>query len=77
MLGEGGTPLSKLEAAVREFQARDERVDLKDFRAVIDALEGEFSTEARLAQRAGDHLIGGNITAASWIARTCGMSSRY
>jgi hypothetical protein len=59
---------------VREFQARDERVDLKEFRAVIDELEGEFSLEARQAQRAGDHLIGGNITAASWIARTCGMT---
>src|SRR5258707_8656413 len=74
MQGEGGTPLSNLAAAVREFRARDERVDLKEFRAVIDELEGEFSLEARQAQRAGDHLIGGNITAASWIARTCSMS---
>src|SRR6266851_4149209 len=74
MQGEGGTPLSKLAAAVREFRARDERVDLNEFRGVIDELEGEFSIEARLAQRAGDHLIGGNVTAASWIARTCGMS---
>src|SRR5260370_29265981 len=74
MQGEVGTRLSKLAAAVREFRARDERVDLKEFRAVIDELEGEFSLEARQAQRAGDHLIGGNITAASWIARTCGMS---
>ncbi len=75
MLGEGGTPLSKLQAAVREFQARDDRrVDPKDLRAVIDALEGEFAAEARDAQKAGDHLVGGNITAASWISRTCGMS---
>ena len=74
MLGEGGTALSKLEAAVREFQARDERVDLKEFRAVIDALEGEFSIEARMAQKAGDHLIGGTVSAASWISRICGMS---
>src|SRR5690348_14944741 len=74
MQGEGGTPLSKLAGAVREFQARDERVDLKEFRAVIDELEGEFSSEARQAQKAGDHLISGNVTAASWIARTCGMS---
>src|SRR5229473_1316681 len=44
-----GAHLSKLQAAVREFQARD-------------------------AQKAGDHLVGGNITAASWISRTCGMS---
>ena len=74
MLGEGGTPLSKLEGAVREFQSREERVDLKSFRAVIDALEGEFSIEARGVQRSGDHLIGGNISAASWIGQTCGMS---
>jgi len=74
MLGEGGTALSKLEVAVREFQARDERVDLKEFRAVIDALEGEFSIEARMAQKAGDHLIGGTVSAASWISCICGMS---
>ena len=44
MLGEGGTPLSNLEAAVREFQAREDRcVDPKGLRAVIDALEGEFA----------------------------------
>src|SRR5260370_13996085 len=74
MQGEGGTALSKLAAAVREFRARDERVDLKELRGVIDELEGEFSIEARLAQKAGDHLIGGNITPASWIPPTCRMS---
>src|ERR1700674_4847831 len=75
MLGEGGTPLSRLRAAVREFQAREDRqVDLAEFREVIDGLEGDFSTTARDAQRAGEHLLSGNITAASWIARTCGMS---
>src|SRR5712691_10870455 len=75
MLGEGGRPLSELGAAVRKFRSRDERrVDLKALRAVIDELEGEFSAEARDAQKAGDHLLGGNITVASWISRTCGMS---
>jgi hypothetical protein len=75
MLGEGGTPLSKLQAAAREFLARDEReVDLKEYRAVIDGLDGDFSATARRSQRAGEHLVAGNITAASWIARTCGMS---
>src|SRR5260370_6234173 len=75
MAGEWGTALSELEGAVRKFRSRDERrVDLKELRGVIDELEGEFSTEARDAQRAGDHLLGGNITAASWISRTCGMS---
>jgi hypothetical protein len=75
MLGEGGTPLSRLQAAVREFQAREERrVDPRELRVVIDALEGEFSTNARDCQKVGEHLAGGNISAASWIARTCGMS---
>src|SRR5260370_9085948 len=75
MLGEGATPLAKLRAAVREFQAREERrVDPKEFRAVIDVLDGEFSANARECARAGEHLVAGSITAASWIARTCGMS---
>src|SRR5260370_10046008 len=75
MLGEGGTALSKLEVAIREFQARDDRrVDLKGLRAGIDALEAEFAGEAREVQRSGDHRIGGNISAASWISQICGMS---
>jgi Domain of unknown function (DUF222)/HNH endonuclease len=75
MLGEGGTPLEKLQAAVREFLAREERrVDLKEYRAVIDGLDGDFSASAREAQKAREHLVAGSITAASWIARTCGMS---
>src|SRR5712672_2216955 len=76
MLGEGGTPLSKLQEAIREFVARDERggVDLTQYRAAIDTLEGDFGSEARDAQKAGAHLVNGNITAASWIARNCKMS---
>src|SRR5437870_8484679 len=75
MLGEGGTALSKLEADVREFLARDDRrVDPKRLRVVIDALEGEFSGEVKNTQKAGDHLVDGAITAVSWISRSCGMS---
>ena len=75
MLGEGGTALSKLEADVREFLARDDRrVDPKRLRVVIDALEGEFSGEVKETQKSGDHLVDGAITAVSWISRTCGMS---
>src|SRR5258706_7673909 len=75
MLGEGGTPLEEFEAAARKFLARGERsVDPKRYRAVIDSLDGDFSSVAREAQRAGEHLVAGNISAASWIARTCGMS---
>ncbi len=75
MLGEGGTALSRLQAAVREFQVREERqVDPRDLRVIIDALEGEFSANARDCQKAGEHLVSGNVTAGSWIARTCGMS---
>jgi hypothetical protein len=62
-------------AAIREFQAREDRqVDLKELRSGIDALESEFCASARDAQKAGEHLVSGNITAASWIARTCNMS---
>jgi hypothetical protein len=75
MLGEGGTPLSKLQVAVREFQAReDRRVDAKGLRAVIDALEGEFAAEARSCQQTGTHLADGTATVVTWISRTCGMS---
>src|SRR5258708_31823814 len=75
MLGEGGTPLEEFEAAARKFLARGEgRVDPKRYRAVIDSLDGDFSANARKCARAGEHLVAGNITAASWIARTCGMS---
>ncbi|HEV2291545.1 MAG TPA: DUF222 domain-containing protein [Gemmatimonadales bacterium] len=75
MSGEGGTPLARLQAAIREFLARDERaVDLKDYRVAIDALEGDFSAVAREAEKTGEHLVSGNITAASWISRTCAMS---
>src|SRR5260370_1305966 len=74
MQGEGGTSLSKLEAAIREFQAReDRRVDLKGLRAGIDALEGEFGGEALEIKRSGDHLVGGNISAATWIRQLGGM----
>jgi hypothetical protein len=62
-------------AAIREFQAREERqVENKDLRVAIDVLEGEFATNARNSQKNGEHLASGNITAASWIARNCGMS---
>jgi Domain of unknown function (DUF222)/HNH endonuclease len=76
MSGQGEVCLEEVEATVRAFLARKERghVDLKRYRGVIDALDGDFSAEAREAQKAGEHLVAGSITAASWIARTCGMS---
>ena len=76
MLGEGGTPLSHLEAAVREFRARqDRRVDPKGLRAVIDGLEREFAAEARSCQETGTHLADGSATVVTWISRLCGMSA--
>jgi hypothetical protein len=76
MLGEGGTPLSDLEDAARCFMQRGERgVDLKRFRAVIDALEGDFASEARHAQQTGAHLADGTATVVTWISRMCGMSA--
>jgi hypothetical protein len=74
MFGEGETPLSRIKDAVRGLQAWDEPVDLKELRVAIDALEGVFSANARRSKLAGEHRVAGNITAASWIARTCGMS---
>jgi Domain of unknown function (DUF222)/HNH endonuclease len=76
MLGEGGTALSKLLDAIREFQAReDRRVDLKGLRVGIDALEGEFSVETRASQVSGDNLANGNPTVVTWLSRLCGMSA--
>src|SRR5713226_9781095 len=76
MVGVGVTSLSKLEEAVRDFHRDHESSDddPKRLRVVIDALELEFSSMVRRVQQRGDHLLGGNITAASWISRTCGMS---
>src|SRR5260370_23543056 len=34
----------------------------------------EFACEVREVQRSGDHLVDGNISAAAWVSRTCGMS---
>jgi hypothetical protein len=75
MLGEGGTALEKLHRAVVEFQARDTHVDLKGLRLEIDALEREFASEACAARQSGEHLVAGNVSAVSWIARSCGMSA--
>jgi len=74
MSGEGGTDLSELEAAARLFLDREHRgVDLKRYRAIIDALEGDFAAETQQAAKAGDHLTDGWSTAATWISQTCGM----
>src|SRR5476649_514643 len=76
MLGEGGTALAELQKAVRQFQAReDRRIDFKDLRVVIDALEAEFSAEARSAQLGRDNLVDGSATVVTWIGRLCGMSA--
>ena len=74
MTGEGGTALSKLQGAISELQFCDSDVDPKQLRAAIDALEGIFSAVVKRAQERGDHLVDGNIGAASWISRNCGMS---
>ncbi len=76
MVGVGVTSLSKLEEAVRDFHRDHEPYDddPKRLRVVVDALELEFSSMVRRVEQRGDHLLGGNITAASWISGTCGMS---
>src|SRR6202521_1269029 len=76
MLGEGGTTLSDLEDAARCFLQRGERgVDLKRYRALIDALEGDFAAEARHAQQIGAHLADGSATVVTWIGWLCAMSA--
>src|SRR6266849_7735345 len=76
MEGVGVTSLSKLEQAVRDFHRDHEPSDddPKRLRATIDALELEFSCMVRRVQQRGDHLLDGNITAAAWVSRSCGMS---
>ena len=76
MSGEGGTPLAEFQAAARKFLARAQRggVDLGQYRSVIDALDADFASEARQAQKTGAHLADGTATAATWISRTCNMS---
>src|SRR5712691_4961804 len=74
MTGEGGTALSKLHGAISELQFCDSDVDPKQLRAAIDALEGIFSAVVKRAQERGDHLVNGNISAATWISQVCGMS---
>src|ERR1700674_742657 len=76
MLGEGGTKFSDLQAAARAFLASGETgVDLKDFRVVIDSLEGAFASRTRDVRNDGGHLSHGAASVVSWIGRTCGMSS--
>jgi hypothetical protein len=56
MSGEGGTPLAKLQAAIGEFQARDVLwVDLKEFRAIIDALKRDFASSPHISDATGEH----------------------
>ena len=76
MLGEGGTALSKLREAARDYQGCEDReVDLKGLREVIDSLEGTFSADTRRCQEAGTHLADGNATVVTWLSRLCGMSA--
>ena len=73
MLGEGGEPLTALEAAIANLD-HSAGVDLKRLRAAIDRLELAFCSAAHAAKLRGDHLTAGAATPASWIARTCHMS---
>src|ERR1700730_10573944 len=76
MLGEGGTTLSDLENSAGCFLQRGERgVDLKRYRALIDALEGDFASEVRHVQETGAHLADGNATVVAWISRCGAMSA--
>jgi hypothetical protein len=75
-MGEGGTELDKLMAAIQVFLNREDRnFDLKVLRTGMDALEGEFATQAREVRVVGGHLASGAASVVSWIGRNCGMSS--
>ena len=75
MLGEGGEPLARLDAAISHLLTEGaDGVDLKRLRGAIDRLEILFSTAARQAQQRGDHQAMGFATPASWLARNCHMS---
>src|ERR1700687_4639856 len=77
MLGEGGTPLDEVLAAIRKYLDREldpSEDDLPRLRAGMDGLEKDFSAMARRAKLRGDHFLSGTATAATWISRTCNMS---
>ena len=75
-VGGGGTALSKLNAAIREFQAADDRdLDLKGLRTLIDSLEFTFSADMRRSQQSGAHFADGSATVVNWAGRLCGMSA--
>src|SRR6202171_4944771 len=76
MLGEGGTTLSDLENAARCFLQRGDRgVDLKRYRALIDALDGDFAAEARYAQQIGARIADACGTVVTWTAGPSAMST--
>src|SRR3977135_3211474 len=75
MLGEGETALSKLSAAIREYQVCDRELDPKGLREAIDSLEGTFSADTRRCQETGVHQTNGNPTVVTWLSRLCGMSA--
>lgn len=71
------TELEKLEAASLEFErgADDGDIDPGRLAVVIDRLQGKLCRVANRARERGDHLANGNnISAVSWLARTCAMS---
>ena len=75
--------MAGLKAAVAAFRNRDQSAltdsargeELRELRAVLDSLEGEFCSSARSFQRRGGHAIEGACTAVGWLGRNCKMSS--
>lgn len=75
--------MSGLHAAVAAFRNREHDSltasargeELRELRAVIDALEIEFSFSARRFQAEGGHLADGAAGAVSWLARNCNMTA--
>jgi uncharacterized protein DUF222/HNH endonuclease len=67
--------LEMLEAASLEFERQADVADVDPARlaAVIDRLQGKLCSVLNRARQRGDHLSD-NISAVSWVARTCGLS---
>jgi Domain of unknown function (DUF222) len=75
--------MAHLKTAVAAFRERDQGAltsvargeELRELRAVIDSLEGEFCASAQTFRVQGGHLVDGACTAVGWIGRACQMSS--
>jgi hypothetical protein len=71
-------PIAPLEAAVAQYRhdvrASVQADEIRRLRAVIDSLEGDFSSKVRTFQVTGGHLAEGAVSVVAWIRNNCKMS---